>query len=59
MNDEWEIRDLFDGRFGIFKNGLCKVVVKSREEADDWFHKHNSSGISISNSLETAIRKLR
>ena len=52
---EWELRDLHDGRLGIFHYGLCRGIVYSQEEAKTWFalrHPEESGGLSITDAVK-------
>lgn len=56
---EWEIRDLLDGRFGIFRNGLCLRVFRTHAEAAEWWKNlFGSESVVACDSLGRAIRKL-
>ena len=35
--DEYEVRDLYDGRHGLFKNGLCILVAWDPDEIKEYF----------------------
>lgn len=59
MSDDWTVQDLLDGRLGIFKNGLCRAVVKTKEEAREWFNKRASGTTDDKDALVRAIHKLR
>lgn len=56
--DKLEIKSLLDGRWGIFKNGLCQAVVRSHEEAKNWYAIRQAAQIGDPNALANAIRKL-
>lgn len=53
-----EARELLDGRYGIFIDGLCVGVVHSLEEMKEWFAKRRPEP-RIPQNLGTAIRKLK
>lgn len=40
----WEIRDLHDGRIGIFRDGICQATVRSTEEVREWMDARRPRG---------------
>lgn len=60
--DNLEVHDLSDGRYGVFKNGLCIRVFHSHHELSEWWlHVNTARGgiyVDPSIALSRAIRKL-
>lgn len=55
----WEVRDLeSEGRFGIFKDGVCQGVVHSQEEVKRWFWERSGEE-EVAQSLHRAIEQCR
>lgn len=54
---EWETRDLHDGRFGLFHNGLCVKVFRTEEELTEWLRARSPIQPDSSKSLNHAIEE--
>lgn len=55
---DWEIRDLLDGRIGVFHKGLCIRVFYSMEELNEWTRAVNPIQTIGNEALNRAIRRL-
>lgn len=54
-----EIRDLLDGRIGVFHDGLCIKVFHSYEEMQEWMEsRFGLKSTTAKNSLDHAIERL-
>lgn len=42
----WEFKNLHDGRYGIFKDGICVHVARSEDEATAWWKAHFTADVS-------------
>lgn len=40
MADKWVVSELQDGRWGVYKNGICHHVARTAEDARFWFRVH-------------------
>lgn len=60
--DEWHTEWLSDGRFGIFKNGICQRTFRSDEEMQEWWRrnvgKDGSNRDAQAKGLERAIERM-
>lgn len=56
---EWEVRDLFDGRIGLFRFGLCVRVFRTAEELGEYTRARSvPTPLNKNLALKAAIRKL-